>query len=170
MTFILTREYGNRLITRGTLTVEGSQFRCKTMELRAPEHSEALNKGIRHAIPCGTYKLGFVCDMIPMTPITPIIRGAGRAVFTQTTRYQDMKRCAISLATSVSDDGVAQTSDHIKEALQDLIYSMRRMEGKPFNAYLIVKEAPDFTYHAEFETNESWAGPLDFVEDDDENG
>lgn len=168
MIIAINRTHGNRLYTVGTMTVPGTEFRCKTLELRAPEHSTAVNKGKRHAVPCGDYKCYTICtNLMIMTPRTGRIRGHGRAILVDIERYKDLSQGQISICSSVDDNGRATIIPQIAEALSALIHEGRNNDGRDFEIFLSITEDINFSYDPDVsELADTWDGSMDFTEDE----
>lgn len=168
MIIAITRTYGNRYYTTGVMTVPGTEFRCKTLELRAPEHSSAVNKCHRHAVPCGDYKCFFSCtSLMIMTPRTGRIRGYGRAMLVNKNKYTELTQGDIILCSSVDSSGKPTIVPAIPEALSKLIYDARVSEGAAFELTMSITEDADFCYVTDYvETPEQWSGSMDFTDDE----
>lgn len=168
MIIAISRTYGNRYFTAGVMTVPGTEFRCKTLELRAPEHSNAVNKAHRHAVPCGDFKCFFICTpMMIMTPRTERIKGGGRALLVDKSSYTDLAQGEIILCSSVDMMGKPTMVKAIPEALAKLIYDARVAEGDEFEVTLSITEADDFCLDEDFvEQADAWNGSMDFTDDE----
>lgn len=169
MIIAINRTYGNRYYTVGVMTVPGTEFKCKTLELRAPEHSSAVNKSKRHAVPCGDYKCYTICtNLMIMTPRTGRIKGHGRAILVGLERYQDLSQGQITICSSVNENGRATIIPDIARALANLIYEGHDAEGKDFDITLSITEDINFHYDEDAsELADSWSGSMDFTEDDE---
>lgn len=150
MIIAINRLRGNRFFTVGELRVPGTEFKCMTLELRAPEHSGAVNKRRGHAVPCDDYRcITIITNLMSMTPRTGNIKGHGRAILVDKHRYQDLTQGQISICATVSEHGVATTHPSIAEALSKVICEACDTEGETFSLTLSITEDDNFCYDAD---------------------
>lgn len=166
MKIILERTRGNLLWTEGLLTVEGYGFKCRTLELRNFNHSDAINKRIRHSIPMGTYpcRVSYT-PIMDFTPQTGLINGSNRAVFVSADDYTSLRAGQIALGSHVDGNGKITWVREIFMMLDNIIEKELRMEGMHnFRLTLEVKESIDYA-EVPYSEPANYLPNIDFVSD-----
>lgn len=151
MKLILERKWSNESITHGVLSLEGTNFKCYTLELRTP--TESLPAGIMAnsiAIPCGTYNLKTApFKGYPIFPKFPKIVGFFKIGFTNAIGYGEVYPGGIAIGTQFTDDynitGWDRASHILANYTEDYIRDNLHLKKDQREEFLIeIKLSPKF--------------------------
>lgn len=151
MRIIVEREYGNRAFTMGTLSIEGQNFSCTTLEKRIPDNWRGMKNFV--AIPEGTYDLAgeMVLDSLHETLRISTTGTYRKAVFTDK-GLDEMTPGSIQLCQSVdTKTGRGKLSKEKFEIFLDLLEDFRQYGIMPWQfkkgcAELVVKRSSHFVF------------------------
>lgn len=151
MRIIVSREYGNRSFTMGTLYIEGQNFSCRTLERKIPDNWKGMKNFV--ALPEGEYDL---CGEIVMDTLKETLRvsttGTYRKACFTDKNLNEMSAGSIQLCRDVDTKrGFANHSAEIFEKFLDLLEEYRHYGIMPWRfkrgcATLVIKKDPCFVY------------------------
>ncbi len=159
----LERFYGNKKVTKGHLSIEGSTFECYTLEARDPEGAATMSKYLL-ALPEGSYRMKSVFEDTHYN-LRVSCRGTyHNARFEAGETPSDVAAGSIILGTGFRGNYGMEGCEKAMDALSRFLYQSF-MEGvldlkKMGSVTLTISKSADFVY-----VNEAEQTPTDFEEE-----
>lgn len=148
MEFMIEREKGNQAVTKGWLSVSGTNFAACTLEAKDPTHATSSNKALL-ALPDGIYRLKLFYERTGYT-LRFLLNGTyHHARFEQGEEPADVAAGSIILGTGFDGDFKIKGSEEAMKkfgAFLDFLLGQQRFGEKNSDITLTIRHAPDYVY------------------------
>ena len=149
MKILMERFYGNRMVTKGRLRIEGTPFACYTLEAADPLYARTRNKALL-ALPEGVYSVKLVHTPLQCTLRFQCYGTYRNARFEAGAGPGDVAAGSVILGTEFVGEfaiaGSEKAMDLFSKFLQIKLLHQKAMKNEQEHVSVTITHVPDFTY------------------------
>ena len=150
MKIIIERFSGNRVVTKGRLSIEGTPFACYTLEAANPQYAKTRNMEML-ALPEGRYTMKLVHNPLFCTLRFALFGTYHNAQFDSGTEPDDVASGSVILGTEFDGEFAIKGSDKamnlLAKFLQIQVLERKVLKNEQEYITATITHAPDFTYN-----------------------